>query len=334
MLRILVFTLLLGFLSACQLSSFSECKDQTLAAFDIGSGSTKLLVAQRNSCSQKISKVLSESSRPLGFAQDLSDNSAEMKFSPKMISQAHKAMRELMLEAADYEPEKIVGVATQAFRRSQNAHQLIERWNTQYNVDFRIITQLEEAQLAYLGVTKELGDDPKTSVIVWDIGGGSQQLSWMDSKQIFQTFESSIAAVTYKNELTKTLKRSSPNPLTQEELVVAKDVVQQMLASYEFKNLQQQLKEKVTVVGLGGVHGKSIKNQLKLKEDGWVTQERLEKTIEKRRVLTDQQIGGAFAVTEISNMVLISELMKAYQIQKYRVKEMSLAHSLILNPDF
>lgn len=334
MLKFIPFIFLLGFLSACQLSSIGECKEETLAAFDIGSGSTKLLVAQRNSCSQKISKVLLESSKPLGFAQNLSDNSAEMKFSPTMISQAHKAMRELMLEAADYEPEQIVGVATEAFRRAQNAPLLIKRWNSEYNVNFRIITQLEEAQLAYQGVTKELALGAPSLVVVWDIGGGSQQLSWMDAEQKFQTFESSVAAVTFKNQLTKRLKRSSPNPLSPEDLVVAREVVKEMLAAYDFKNLRHQLEKKVTVVGLGGVHGKSIKNQLKLKEDGWVTQERLEKTIEKRRVLTDQQIGGAFAATEITNMVLISELMKAYQIQKYRVKEMSLAHSLILNPDF
>lgn len=333
--HIISFLFVLLFFS-CQLSQKQEaqCVQETYAAFDIGSGSTKLMVADRDTCSHQITKIYVEKSKAVGFSQDLSLGARSENFSLKIKKEAQQAMQELMQEAQLYQPDKIVGVATQAFRQAKNGQNLIDQWNKLYRVNFRIISQLEEAQLAYKGVQKDLGRVENSRLVVWDIGGGSQQVSWFDENNHFQTFQSDIASVTFKNELIKKLSRTSPNPLAPSDLLVAQKVLQSMMERFDITLLRHQLKTKPLVIGLGGVHGKSVKNQLKLKSGEMVTVQLLRKTIEKRRLLTDEQIGGPYASTEVSNLLLILYLMEAYQIERYRIREMSLAHSLVLNPDF
>lgn len=322
-----------SFALSCQLRTSSQnvCVEQTVAAFDIGSGSTKLLVADRNSCTLRMTKVHLEEQRPVGFSQDLSAQSGPKSFSQTTIKQADIAIQELMALASYYEPVEIIGVATQAFRQASNAKKLIENWNQRYQANFRIISQQEEAKLAYLGVTAFEKDQ---NIVVWDIGGGSQQLSWMDENKTFHSYESAVASVTYKNELLKHLNREKVNPLSADDVVVAKKIIPQMMSLYQSDAFIKKIKQQPLVVGLGGVHGKSIREQLQLKDGQWVKRDHIERVISRQRLLTDEQIGGAFAQTQVSNLILILGLMDLYGLDQYKVREMSLSHSLILNPEF
>lgn len=55
--------------------------EETRAGIDMGSGTTKLVVAKVDTCQRRINKVLFEDQRPIGFNEDLS-KSADNTLSP------------------------------------------------------------------------------------------------------------------------------------------------------------------------------------------------------------------------------------------------------------
>lgn len=312
-------------------SKQNSCVDETYAAFDIGSGSTKLVVADRNSCSSLITKVHLEDSLAVGYAQDLSHSNKVKNFSTVIQDQGDSAMSELVARARSFRPLRISGVATQAFRQAKNGPGLLKKWNELYQLNLRVISQAEEARLAYLGVS---GLEKSSDLIVWDIGGGSQQLTWRNKEDEWSSFETPIAAVTFKNKLIKQIGREKANPLSKEERNIGLSLVKKWVTPLMTESFKNRMKQDAMVVGLGGVHGKSIRKQLGLKDGEWVTKKHLVKTLSMQLGKTDQQLGGAYAETEVTNLILIAGLMQAYKIPQYKIREMSLAHALIIHPDF
>ncbi len=69
-------------------------------------------------------------------------------------------------------------IATQACRGAQNGADFLEQVTTQTGLQFDIITTEEEARLAVAGCA-ELFDKDADAGLVFDIGGGSTELSWV-----------------------------------------------------------------------------------------------------------------------------------------------------------
>ena len=70
-------------------------------------------------------------------------------------------------------------IATQACRVAENADEFIDRVRSQTGLDLEIINQETEARLAVSGCASLLEAD-STGALVFDIGGGSSELIWLD----------------------------------------------------------------------------------------------------------------------------------------------------------
>jgi len=70
-------------------------------------------------------------------------------------------------------------VATEACRRASNGQAFIDRVHRETGLDIHIINSEEEARLAFMGCSSLLADTSKRAV-VFDIGGGSTELMWVD----------------------------------------------------------------------------------------------------------------------------------------------------------
>ena len=95
------------------------------AAFDIGSGTTKLVVAQVNFCHQKVEKILLERNMPVGYQDDLEKSKSGI-FSPKIMKEGMEVLKSLKEMALFFKPKKFRAVATSAFRKAQNGSQLVK----------------------------------------------------------------------------------------------------------------------------------------------------------------------------------------------------------------
>lgn len=73
-------------------------------------------------------------------------------------------------------------IATQACRSASNGNEFLARVREETGLNFDVITAEEEAQLAVAGCA-ELIDREAKAALIFDIGGGSTELSWLKNTQ-------------------------------------------------------------------------------------------------------------------------------------------------------
>ena len=113
------------------------------AAFDIGSGATKVEVAdvklhvgilprpQKAVYSEKINILLSE---------DL-EQSTDGSFSLSALNELDKFLKAFKVKATEAGAEQFAGVATAAFRKAENGPEFLRKMETELGIRLRIITQ-------------------------------------------------------------------------------------------------------------------------------------------------------------------------------------------------
>lgn len=326
------------FLFSCAQLSRESCPS-TVAAFDIGSGTTKVMVAKHDACQGRVLEVLHTDSKRVSYARDLAGQfqMGQRGFSAAIMDQGTQSMAEMMNTVMSFEPNKIFGVATQAFRQAANSHQLLDLWREQWGLEASIITQDLEAILAYRLIESKVPRRYRERLVVWDMGGGSQQITWRAFRsQHFSFFHSEIASVTFQTKALEHLNRKTPNPITTEEVKGLSDLVYIWAKPLIPHELLEFIKEGANIYALGGVHGASLLNQMGLSEGDWITYQKLSETLERQLGKTDEEIGGRFASTDVTNLVLIKSLMELYGIDKtrgYRVTSADLTEAIILFHD-
>jgi exopolyphosphatase / guanosine-5'-triphosphate,3'-diphosphate pyrophosphatase len=316
---------LIFILQSCS-TTVSNCPLETFAGLDIGSGSTKMVVATKYRCQAKLHEIHLEVSRPVAYASDLErHNSSE--FSMEIMQVGEGVIQEFTSLAREHGATSILGVATAAFRKSENASELLKRWNENFDTELKIISQEEEAMLAYYYVASKVSStDP---LIVWDIGGGSQQfVSIEQGSPIIVT--SSLASVSFKEMLARFLERSEIHSLKEDELRRALDFSKIQARAEIGDRLGELLSYGHKIYGLGGVHGMSLRHQLELREGQPIQVEHLERVTQHRSQLGADDITGAYAATEVSNLIMVLGIMKEFGIQSYQWLQANLSHAVLL----
>ena len=306
----------------------------TVASFDIGSGTTRLLVADVDPCGIALPQIHERQSRRLSYAADLL-NPPTGRFSPALMAEASATMQELIEHAQAYQPERIVAVATQAFRAAANAEELVDEWRQRWGLDVRILSQEEEARLAYRLVLSRLAEVPE-QLIVWDIGAGSQQLVWREPGSArWGHVNSRIASVSFRNRALEWLSRpadqSSPNPLSAAEVEQLAAALGEWINPDDSALIRHRVEQGATVVGIGGVHGASLVNQLNLAPGEEITRDGIAAALAKQLGRSDQEIGGDYADTDVVNLILVGTLMDHFGMQNYQVMPMDLTEAVLLD---
>lgn len=323
------------FLSQTSLWAQSECI-QVRAALDIGSGATKLKVAKVNHCEKKIEQVLLSTSRAVGYRQAV-ETSVDNTIDSPTLESGLLALKELKELAQKYNPVSFGAVATSAFRTAGNGEEAAKYLSEKTGIVVNVIDQKREAFLGYLAAIRSSGIDEKDA-IVWDIGGGSMQLSFVEKKQETKgydhlIYEGKIASVSFKNHIIQDIQMQedetvlSPNPIgipsakmgKRDAMVVAKFTVPAVF--------REKIRKGATVLGIGGVHAYSISGQLKKRE---FTLSDLDRAILIGVHRSDDEIESEYAETEISNLILVSAFMQELGMRSVKALDVNLADGVLL----
>ncbi len=320
-------------ISSCSFSlGRNTCVQEIRGALDIGSGSTKAVAVEINTCSDSFTKVIWEDSRALALKEDLLKHN---KLSEKIYGEAKLVLSELVQELKKQGAIHISGVATMAMRQAPNGREFLRSLSGELKIPLRVITQEEEAALGAVSA-RTLRPDVVSDVI-WDIGGASAQ--WVfktNSKTDFVL--SDLASVSFKDLLLKNMKRSTstPNPLGRDGLAKAEILAMSVTRQFPTKLSESIQKSSGLVLGVGGVHRFSVLgNLVKLglipeKAQGYEVPN-LEAAIKARYLLDDSEIGGDFAATDVTNLVLVYTQMKALGISRVEVAKGNLALGLVVH---
>jgi exopolyphosphatase/guanosine-5'-triphosphate,3'-diphosphate pyrophosphatase len=153
---------------------------QTVAAFDIGTGKIKMHVASVDAESGQITTILAKS-LPLSHDPSLllgRDNTISEEAKEKIL-QNLKALQE---DANVYAPSKSYAIATELFRKASNGQDIVRELEEATHIVIDIISPREEGIFGFMTASYEAGLDSE-NMVVWDIGSGSFQITYMDEGQ-------------------------------------------------------------------------------------------------------------------------------------------------------
>ncbi|HEY2056332.1 MAG TPA: Ppx/GppA phosphatase family protein [Solirubrobacterales bacterium] len=151
-------------------------KGQRVAVMDIGSNSTRLLVADVEG--GRVSPVERRSTvTRLGRGVDLSGQLAA-----EAIEAACAAIDPYVATLQELGAEKVDAIATSAVRDATNGSAFVAELRERFALSARVLDGEEEARLSYLGATSETA--PEVPTLVIDIGGGSTELVVGEGRQV------------------------------------------------------------------------------------------------------------------------------------------------------
>eukprot|EP00929_Paragymnodinium_shiwhaense_P088225 TRINITY_DN48503_c0_g1_i1.p1 TRINITY_DN48503_c0_g1~~TRINITY_DN48503_c0_g1_i1.p1 ORF type:complete len:344 (+),score=73.94 TRINITY_DN48503_c0_g1_i1:68-1099(+) len=167
----------LSALPATDVSSACDGTTVRRAAFDIGSGATKLMVAEVNVTTSTVSKVLFSMERPVSFAVDWK-GSADGTLSEAIQGKGLEALRLFNEECARLQvpAQNRAAVATEVFRKAKNGPDYLKRVSELLHIRVETVPQEEEAELGFRTAVALCGR-AEEEVIAWDSGGASFQIT-------------------------------------------------------------------------------------------------------------------------------------------------------------
>jgi exopolyphosphatase / guanosine-5'-triphosphate,3'-diphosphate pyrophosphatase len=322
-------------LSACSAKAprVDPCVERR-AIYDIGSGSTKLKVADVNFCETKILKVVFEESRPVDYASDHSRSSAGV-LSAKILKAGQQAIGELQSEAQALNPKKSVAVMTGVFRKAQNANNYRRRLQQKFKFPFRIVTQELEARYGFESVraATKAGDD---TLVVWDIGGSTMQFITKKNGAYVMDL-GGLASVSFKQKFIREVQKknpkkvSTPNPIGIENVAAGVSLARAAAAQVKADLKLEIGRPDARVVGIGSVHRFSISGQTGKTKS--YRRKDIQKILPKQAEKSDQIIGGEYAATDVTNLMLVAGYMEELAVERVEVTKANIQEGVLLSHD-
>ena len=142
-----------------------------IAVVDIGSNSTRLLVAELEG-----GRIVSELARRTSVTRLGAGVDADGRLRDDAIARVFSTL-DLYRQAIDeFDVERAVAVLTSAVRDAANGREFADDVAAQYGLEPHVLSGDDEARLTFLGATSERDPDDDTPTLVIDIGGGSTEL--------------------------------------------------------------------------------------------------------------------------------------------------------------
>jgi len=275
-------------------------------------------------------------------------------FRPEIETEGLAALAKLRQLGLAHGAQNWSAVATSAFREvaPSYAAELTARIHDELDIPIYIIEQSEEARLGFLAAVAKL-HVPRSDVLVWDIGGGSMQISvWDGMERSVAGYEGNFANNAMQSFVVDLLRRDgiaaevTPNPILSfseksnpdnrlfttihkaEEVALSTATAEQLA---RFRRLPE-------VIGIGGVHVYSNCEVTNQSPECDVDRDELQAEIMAHADLTDEQLveaGRASRLTYASKRITAGALtvgfMKAFGFQRVRSLKINMADGVLVD---
>jgi exopolyphosphatase/guanosine-5'-triphosphate,3'-diphosphate pyrophosphatase len=161
------------------------------ACIDIGSNTTRLLVAEPGESGLRelmTQRVFTRIGKGLRKTKQLA---------PEKVDEVADVVATQARHARDLGAQQIVVVATAAIREARNRDDMVAAIDSRAGLATKVLSDADEARLAFLGASRSLGTAVDGSLAVVDVGGGSTEIavgsledgvSWCESFRIGSGF--------------------------------------------------------------------------------------------------------------------------------------------------
>lgn len=140
------------------------------AAIDIGSNTTRLLVAEPKD--GQLKKAMEQRA----YTRIGKGASKKGKIAAEKIDEVAEVVKTQVRLAQELGAEVIRPVATAAIREAKNRKEIVKEISSVAGVEVEVLSEEEEGRLAFIGATKALGHPVEGEIAVVDVGGGSSEV--------------------------------------------------------------------------------------------------------------------------------------------------------------
>lgn len=147
-----------------------------VAAIDIGTNSTRLLVAERSGDGLKALEAKLITTR-------LGEGIGGGALLPGAMERTAEAVGHFHQTALRLGAERVVAAATSAVRDASNQVEFLDMVKQRAGLPVRVLSGEEEAAMSYRGVLSGLAVEPRSTVVA-DVGGGSTEFIWMEGERL------------------------------------------------------------------------------------------------------------------------------------------------------
>lgn len=326
------FILCVVLLSGCASVGEQICIEHR-TAFDIGSATMKMKTAKVDKCREPSVEITRQKEVKVSFAENTRNYLLSRDIQNIGIEQLKILKKEAMTQGA----QTFAGVATAAFRQADNTPLFLAEIKAETGINIRMISQDEEAVLGYKAATANT-KNPSENIVVWDIGGHSMQMIMKHRDQNYRVYRGRLASLSFKNQIIETIQRraadgqASPNPIGRQNLTAALEMAMNAAGDVPDEIKYSIRQAGATIIGIGGVHNQSVRKQIG--KNSAYHRDDLANALKDKLDLSDIQIGGHYADTDVSNLILVLGFMKKLDIEEVHLTDVNLTDGILIDPAF
>jgi exopolyphosphatase/guanosine-5'-triphosphate,3'-diphosphate pyrophosphatase len=322
-----------------------------------------MVVARVDGCAQSIKAILAprpgtDLERAVEYKKNIIESEDGRKvFRPEILDKGLSVLSEFKAIALAHGAQKFSAVATSAFRdvSASYSEELLALIQSRLGIPVRVIDQSEEARLGFLAAVVKLEMQP-SELLVWDIGGGSLQISFWDeaSRQVL-AYEGDFANNTMEAFVIEELKglprgtHTSPNPILspqqkqdpENHVYAAIHKAEEIASTTVSAEHRTRIAQIPVVVGIGGVHYYSNCEITHQSPGCQVTRQRLQADILDHAHLNDAELvatGRAgsieYAPKRITAGALTVGFMNALGIDRVRSAKIDMADGILISSEY
>src|SRR5215217_2836152 len=143
------------------------------AALDLGTNNCRLLIARQHDHGFR---VLDGFTRIVRLGEGVSVTG---RLGEAAMERTMEALKQCRNKLRDHQPTRMRLIATEACRAAENGPEFLGRVKEELGIELEIVDRRTEAELAVTGCA-DLIDETAQGALMFDIGGGSSELAWLD----------------------------------------------------------------------------------------------------------------------------------------------------------
>ena len=229
--------------------------------------------------------------------------------------------------------ERVMAIATSAVRDAVNGDAFIAELRERFNLDARLLTGAEEANLTYLGATSHRPAGGST--LVFDIGGGSTELIVGTGSRV--AFHTSLQAGTIRQS-ERHLTTDPPDPHELEDLAAdIRNLIERAVAAEPEAKASRAIAVAGTPTSLAAIE-QELEPYDRDRVHGYLlAMRRIQRMLSRLSSLPLAErlrvpgLHPGRAPTIVAGTVILVQVMRAFQINEIEVSELDILHGSALS---
>ena len=307
------------------------------AALDLGTNNCRLLVARP---SAEGFRVIDAFSRVVRLGEGLSHTG---RLSEAAIARTLDALRVCRDKMTARGVTRARLIATEACRAAENGVVFLERVRGQLGLELEIVDRETEATLAVAGCS-ELADREAESIVLFDIGGGSSEIIWLDrgardsvAVRRLQSWESLRLGVVSLAE------RFGGDEVTPEAFAAMTHFVADALAPFAARVAGRGrcarfhlLGTSGTVTTIAGVHLELPRYDRRAVDGLWLTSDEVDATVARLRAMSYAEraanacIGAERADLVLAGCAILEAIRGHFPAERLRIADRGLREGMLM----